>query len=220
MELNLNKKDGALPSAEELSTVKKIFPNRDPLEAYQWWDSVGFPVTELMNAVTPVDTPIDELPEGLAKYYANKRLSGTGMSGSELAMLQNQDKLGAIPELMNRFAREVPIVEFTPEDAKFGVFGDVSLGRVKTKAEDFTEQSAQKTADAFTAGYGLKTLPLYAFPLTEPVAIGIDILEGIATRDPIQTGTAALLSQSMSPKAQAIIAGALYLCLLMLRQLR
>ena len=220
MEINLNNKEGALPSAEELSTVKKIFPNRDPLEAYQWWDSVGFPVTELMNAVTPVDTPIDELPssiartygeklpEGLAKYYANKRLSGTGMSGSELAMLQNQDKLGAIPELMNRFAREVPIVEFTPEDAKFGVFGDVSLDRVKMKAEDFTEQSAQKTADAFTTGYGLKTLPLYAFPLTEPLAIGIDILEGIATRDPIQTGTAALLSQSMSPKAQAVIAGA------------
>ena len=218
MELNQNKKDGALPSEQELNAVKKFFPDRDPLEAYQWWDSVGFPVSDLMNVVAPVDTPIDELPPSfartygekisprLAKYFANKRLSGTGMSGGELAMLNEAGMLDKIPELMNRFAREVPIVEFTPKDANLGVFGDVPLGRYRVKAEDFTEQSAQKISDAFTTGYGLKTLPFYFHPLTEPFAIAADIAEGIYTRDPLQTGTAALLSKAMSPRWQTIIA--------------
>ena len=45
MELNLNKKDGALPSAAEIQIARNLFPNSEnPMESYQTWKSSGMPI--------------------------------------------------------------------------------------------------------------------------------------------------------------------------------
>ena len=45
MELNLNKKDGALPSAAEIQIARNLFPNSEnPMQSYEIWKSSGMPI--------------------------------------------------------------------------------------------------------------------------------------------------------------------------------
>ena len=100
---------------------------------------------------------------------------------------------------------ERPAVEFTI-NPNLGVFGNREFRITRPKGAFNLETSAQQESDKYSALYGLKTLPLYLFPLTEPLAVGIDLIEGVATRDPLQTGMAGFLSRSMNPKYQKLIA--------------
>ena len=84
---------------------------------------------------------------------------------------------------------ERPAVEFTI-NPNLGVFGNREFRITRPKGAFNLETSAQQESDKYSALYGLKTLPLYLFPLTEPLAVGIDLIEGVATRDPLQTGMA------------------------------
>ena len=101
---------------------------------------------------------------------------------------------------------ERPAVEFTI-NPNYGVLGSPDL-RIKVPKYKFTADTPKQEADRRSLLYGLKTLPLYFSKFTEPIAIGIDLVEGALTRDPLQTGMAGLLSRSMSPKYQKIIAAA------------
>ena len=162
MELNLNKKDGALPSAAEIQIARNLFPNSEnPMQSYEIWKSSGMPI------------------ETTQKYGRAKGPS---------------------------YPRpERPAVEFTI-NPNLGVFGNREFRITRPKGAFNLETSAQQESDKYSALYGLKTLPLYLFPLTEPLAVGIDLIEGVATRDPLQTGMAGFLSRSMSPKYQKLIA--------------
>lgn len=101
---------------------------------------------------------------------------------------------------------ERPAVEFTI-NPNLGVFGNREF-RITRPESQFTIDTPKQEADKYSTLYGLKTLPLYLARLTEPLAIGIDIAEGIATRDPVQTATAGILAQTIGPKAQALIGAA------------
>ena len=101
---------------------------------------------------------------------------------------------------------ERPAVEFTI-NPNLGVFGNREF-RITRPESQFTTDTPKQEANKYSTLYGLKTLPLYLARLTEPLAIGIDIAEGIATRDPVQTATAGILAQTIGPKAQALIGAA------------
>ena len=165
MELNLNKKDGALPSAAEIQIARNLFPNSEnPMESYQTWKSSGMPI------------------ETTQKYG---RARGPSYPRPER-----------------------PAYEFTI-NPNYGVLGSPDL-RIKVPKYKYTPETIleapKQEADRRSLLYGLKTLPLYFSKFTEPLAIGIDLIEGALTRDPLQTGMAGFLSRSMSPKYQKLIA--------------
>ena len=60
---------------------------------------------------------------------------------------------------------------------------------------------------AAQAAYDFKTAPLYMTPFTAPLGAGIDVAEGVATGDPLQTSMAALGAPGKFAKA-AVIGGA------------
>jgi hypothetical protein len=99
---------------------------------------------------------------------------------------------------------ERPAVEFTI-NPNYGVLGSPDL-RINVPEYKFTEDTPKQEADRRSLLYGLKTLPFYFSKFTEPLAIGVDIAEGILTRDPVQTATAGILAQTMNPKYQRLIA--------------
>ena len=167
MELNLNKKDGALPSAAEIQIARNLFPNSEnPMESYQTWKSSGMPIetTQKYGRAKGPSYPRPERP------------------AYELTINPNYGVLGS-PDLRIK----VPKYKYTPETIL---------------------EASKQEADRRSLLYGLKTLPLYFSKLTEPIAVGIDLVEGAITRDPLQTGMAGFLSRSMSPKYQKIIAAA------------
>jgi len=167
MELNLNKKDGALPSAAEIQIARNLFPNSEnPMESYQTWKSSGMPIetTQKYGRARGPSYPRPERP------------------AYELTINPNYGVLGS-PDLRIK----VPKYKYTPETIL---------------------EASKQEADRRSLLYGLKTLPLYFSKLTEPIAVGIDLVEGAITRDPLQTGMAGFLSRSMSPKYQKIIAAA------------
>jgi hypothetical protein len=165
MELNLNKKDGALPSAAEIQIARNLFPNSEnPMESYETWKSSGMPI------------------ETTQKYG---RARGPSYPRPER-----------------------PAYEFTI-NPNYGVLGSPDL-RIKVPKYKYTPETIleapKQEADRRSLLYGLKTLPLYFSKFTEPIAIGVDLVEGALTRDPLQTGMAGFLSRSMSPKYQKLIA--------------
>ena len=99
---------------------------------------------------------------------------------------------------------ERPAVEFTI-NPNYGVLGSPDL-RINVPEYKFTADTPKQEADRRSLLYGLKTLPFYFSKFTEPLAIGVDIAEGILTRDPVQTATAGILAQTMNPKYQKLIA--------------
>ena len=101
---------------------------------------------------------------------------------------------------------ERPAVEFTI-NPNYGVLGSPDL-RINVPEYKFTTDTPKQEADRRSLLYGLKTLPFYFSKFTEPLAIGVDIAEGILTRDPVQTATAGVLAQTMNPKYQKLIAAA------------
>ena len=101
---------------------------------------------------------------------------------------------------------ERPAVEFTI-NPNLGVFGNREF-RITRPESQFTTDTPKQEADKYSTLYGLKTVPFYFSKFTEPLAIGVDIAEGILTRDPVQTATAGVLAQTMNPKYQKLIGAA------------